>query len=272
MEIIIDASRPIPLHSRVAEYRGHGTLLKHLIFKDWNVRYRNAGMGFIWAMAQPMLPALILGFLFSRTLAPQGGAGVPYALFLLAGFVPWGFLSMAVTVGSGAFVNNSSILTKVYFPRGILPFASVLAATPEFAGGCLVVGIWTVGAGLPPQLTWLWTPILFAAAGLLALVVSLGIASLNVLYKDVRHAIPFLLQVWMYSTPVIYSPLLLPEQWRWVLGLNPMTGIVLGFRSAWFGAPLDLNLVMMSAGAALVTAVAGIVTFAKLEKVLAERV
>jgi lipopolysaccharide transport system permease protein len=227
-------------------------------------------MSVIWALAQPMLPALMLGYLFSGTLAPQD-VSVPYVLFLLAGLVPWSFLTLAITSGSGAFIGNASILTKVYFPRAVLPAASVLAFTLEFAGGCLVLLVWVIAAGLPIRPGWLALPGLFVATGLLAFMVSLGLGALNVLYRDVRHAVPFLLQVWLYATPVLYAPSLIPQRWHWVLGLNPMTGIVMGFRSALFGFPVDWPIILLSTGAAVATSVAGLVTFSRLDDELAER-
>ena len=270
LEVIIDADRPASLRARLAEYRGQSTLLKYLIARNWKLRYRNTAMSVVWALAQPMLPALMLGFLFSSTLAPQQ-VSVPYVLFLLAGLVPWSFLTLAVTSGSGAFIVNAGILTKVYFPRAILPAAAVLALAAEFAGGCLVLLTWVIAAGLPIRLEWLALPGLFVATGVLAFAVSLGLGALNVLYRDVRHAVPFLLQVWLYATPVLYDSTLIPERWHWVLALNPMTGVVMGFRSALFGFPLDWPITLISIGSAGLTVLAGIVTFLKLDSALAER-
>jgi lipopolysaccharide transport system permease protein len=271
LETVIDV-QPLPLKSQLTEYWDYRGLLRHLVVKELKVRYRKTALGLVWALAQPLLPAVILGAVFGRALTAAGASGVPYVLFLLAGLVPWSFLSTAVSLGSGVFVSNGYILTKVYFPRAILPAASVLTASLDFLGGCLVLCGWAAFAGWPLKLTWLWLPVLFVCNVLLAFWVSIGIASLNVLYRDVRHALPFLLQIWMYATPVLYSPLLVPERWRWLLGLNPMTGVVLGFRYALFGTPLDPHLVSTSAGAAIVAAVAGIAVFLRLQDRLAELV
>ena len=254
MEVIIDANQPRSLWSRAAEYRDHHTLLKHLIVKEWKVRYRNAATSILWALAQPMLPALILGYIFSRSLSPEQG-NVPYFLFLTAGLVPWSYLTLSISTGAGSFVGNSSILTKVYFPRGILPAASVLAMALEFVGGCLVLVILTAAAGFRPWLGWLAIPILCCVTAAVAFFISLGMASLGVLYRDIRHALPFLLQVWMYATPVMWAPELVPERFRWVLGLNPMTEVVLGFRWALFGMPVDPKLMLLSAATAVVVSV-----------------
>jgi lipopolysaccharide transport system permease protein len=272
LEIVIDGSRPPPLASQLAEYWEYRGLLRHLAVKELKVRYRQTFMGIVWSLAQPLLPALVLSLVFSRALTHPGAARVPYALFLLAGLAPWSFFTGAVSSASGAFVANGYILTKVYFPRAILPAASVLTFTVEFAGSCLILCGWTIFAGWPVGVNWLWLPALFVATTLFAFLIAIAIASLNVLYRDVRHALPFLLQVWMYATPVLYSPLLVPAQWRWLLGLNPMTGVVLGFRYALFGTPFDLRLGATSACAALLAGIAGIVIFLRLQDALAERV
>ena len=271
MEIVIDAGSP-PIKTLLAEYWDYRGLLWHLVVKELKIRYRQTTLGLAWALAQPLLPALILGTVFSGALSGPKGSGPPYVLFLLAGLVPWSFLSVAVSTASGAFVSSGYILSKVYFPRAILPAALVITASVEFACGCLILCGWVVAAGWPVHLTWLWLPLLFACTAILAFFVSIGIASLNVLYRDTRHALPFIMQIWMYSTPVIYSPLLVPEKWRWLLGLNPMTCVVLGFRHVLFGSPFDMRLGLTSACAGIVAALAGIITFLRLQHELAELV
>jgi lipopolysaccharide transport system permease protein len=271
MEIVIDG-RPLPLKRQLAEYWEYRGLLRQLLVKELKVRYRHTAMGVVWSLAQPLLPALILGGVFGRALSRPDAAGVPYALFLLAGLVPWSFFSGAVSMASGAFVSNSYVLTKVYFPRAVLPAASVLTLAAEFAGGCLVLCGWGLAAGWPVRLSWLWLPVLFVASALFAFLISIGIASLNVLHRDIRHALPFLLQIWMYATPILYSPLLVPPRWRWLFGLNPMTGIVLGFRHALFATPFDLRLGATSASVAILAAIAGIAVFLRFQNALAERV
>jgi lipopolysaccharide transport system permease protein len=270
VEIVIDV-RPLPLRTQLAEYWDYRGLLWHLVVKELKVRYRQTVLGIVWSLAQPLLPALILGTIFARALTPQA-PDIPYALFLLAGLVPWSFLSGAVSLGSGVFVANGYILSKVYFPRAILPAASVLTAAVEFAGGCAILCAWTLAAGRPVRLSWLWLPVLFILNALFAFLVSIGIASLNVLYRDIRHALPFLLQIWMYATPVLYSPALVSPRWRWLFGLNPMTGIVLAFRHVLLGTPFDLRLGAASACAAMVAAIAGIAVFLRLQDLLAEHV
>jgi lipopolysaccharide transport system permease protein len=271
LEIVIDG-RPLPLKRQLTEYWEYRGLLRHLVVKELKVRYRHTALGVVWSLAQPLLPALILGGVFGRALTRPDAAGVPYALFLLAGLVPWSFFSGAVSTASGAFVSNSYVLSKVYFPRAVLPAASVLTLAVEFALGCLVLCGWAMAAGWPLRLSWLWLPPLFVASALFAFLISIGIASLNVLHRDIRNALPFLLQVWMYATPILYSPLLVPQRWRWLFGLNPMTGIVLGFRHALFATPFDLGLGATSACAAILAAIAGIAVFLHFQNALAERV
>jgi len=271
VESVIDA-RPLALRLQLREYWEYRALLWHLVVKELKVRYRQTALGLLWALAQPVLPALILGTVFSHALSPAEGHGVPYMLFLLAGLMPWSFLSSAISSASGAFVSNGYILSKVYFPRAILPAASVLAAAAEFAGGCMVLCLWASIAGWPPRLAWLWLPALFACNLLLAFFLSIGIAALNVLYRDTRHALPFILQIWMYATPVLYSPHLVSARWRWIFGINPMTCVVLGFRRAVFGIPFDLRLGINSACVGLLAAVAATAVFLRLQHELAELV
>jgi lipopolysaccharide transport system permease protein len=271
LESVIDARGPA-LSSQLVEYWEYRGLLWHLVVKELKVRYRQTTLGILWSLAQPLLPALILGAVFSRTLTGAKGSSVPYALFLLSGLVPWSFLSNAVNSASGAFVSNGYFLTKVYFPRAVLPAASVVAASVEFVGGFIILCGWAISAGYPIRWSWLALPVLFICSALLAFLISIGIASLNVLYRDIRHALPFLLQVWMYATPILYSPQLVPEKWRWLLGLNPMTGIVLGFRSALFGTPFDLRLGITSTCAGVFAAITGIIVFHRLQHEMAESV
>jgi len=271
LESVIDAKGP-PLRSQLAEYWDYRGLLWHLVVKELKVRYRQTTLGIAWSLAQPLLPALILGAVFSHTLAGGKDLSVPYALLLLSGLVPWSFLSSAVNSASGAFVSNGYILTKVYFPRAVLPAASVMAASVEFMGGCAILCAWAMVAGYPIRWSWLGLPGMLIYTALLAFLISIGIASLNVLYRDIRHALPFLLQVWMYATPILYTPQLVPEKWRWLLGLNPMTGIVLGFRSVLFGTPFDARLGATSVCAGVVAGIAGIVIFLRLQHELAESV
>ncbi len=271
METIIAASSPA-LKTQFAEYWEYRGLLGHLVVKELKIRYRQTTLGLVWALAQPLLPAIILGTVFSGALSGPKGSGPPYVLFLLAGLVPWSFISVAVSTASGAFVSNGYILSKVYFPRALLPAALVVAAAVEFACGCLILCVWVVAAGWPVHFIWLWLPALFVCTAILAFFVSIGVASLNVLYRDIRHALPFMMQIWMYATPVIYSPLLVPAKWRWLLGLNPMTCVVLGFRHVLFGTPFDIRLGLTSACAGIMAAITGIITFQRLQHDLAELV
>jgi lipopolysaccharide transport system permease protein len=271
LETVISASSP-PLRTQFAEYWEYRGLLGHLVAKELKIRYRQTALGLFWALAQPLLPAIILGAVFSRSLSSTKDVGPPYILFLLAGLVPWSFLSVAVTTASNSFISNGYILSKVYFPRAILPASMVAAASIEFACGTAVLCLWTLLSGCPIHLIWLELPILFGCTAILAFFVSIGIASLNVLYRDIRHALPFLMQIWMYSTPIIYSPTLVPARWRWLLGLSPMTCVVLGFRHVLFGTPFDMRLEFTSAVAGIVAAITGILIYQRLQHDLAERV
>ncbi len=268
VESLIDARQP-PLKTQFAEYWSYRGLLGHVVIKELKVRYRHTSLGLLWALAQPLLPALVLGAVFS-TAGISRGSDVPYLLFLLAGLVPWSFFSIALSSGSGAFVANGYLLSKVYFPRAILPAAMVSVALLECFCGCAILCAWVAVSGWPVRASWLWLPLLCVADALVAFLLAVGIASLNVVYRDTRHALPFLLQVWMYATPVLYSPMLVSARWRWLFGLNPVTGIVLGFRHALFGTPLDARLALLSATSGVVAMLVGVMIFRWLEPRVAE--
>ena len=257
--------------SKCSEYPHYRTLLLFLALRDITVRYRQTVLGVFWAILQPVLPMLIFTLLFARTMHQQTG-GVPYWLFTLAGMIPWMFFSNAVGGSGTTFVNNHGLLNKVYFPRAILPAAAVLACLLDW----LIGVVFLVGAlfysGYRPSFEWLFIPVIGLLTALLAAAVGIAAASLAAMYRDVKHILPYLIQLWMYATPVWFTRNMVPRKLQWALGLNPMAGVVEAFRSCLFGTAADWRLLAFSAGATVFLCVIAIFLFERLETDLAELV
>jgi lipopolysaccharide transport system permease protein len=266
---VIDASRG-SLAGKVGEYRRFETLFLFLTLRDITLRYRQTVLGVLWAIVQPILPMAIFTIIFSRVLRPATGT-IPYWLFALAGLAPWTFFANAINSAGQTFVNNHGLLNKVYFPRAVLPGAAVAASFVDW----IVTGAFLTALlfwkGYWPRVQWLWLPLIALLAILLAFAVGLAIASLAAVYRDVKHVLPFLVQLWMYATPVIYPASLLPRKLQGFVGLNPMAGVVEAFRSCLFGATPDLRLLALSALSSALIAIAAVFLFHRLEADLAER-
>jgi lipopolysaccharide transport system permease protein len=282
---MIRESSPSPPHTRVtiiersgisalqkiAEYRQYRTLFLFLTLRDITLRYRQTLLGVLWAVLQPILPMVIFTLVFARVLRPETGP-VPYSLFALSGLVPWTFFANAINTASSTFATNHNLLNKVYFPRAILPGAAVAACVVDLVVGEVFLLGMLLWQGYRPTLAWLWLPVIALVTAGLALAVGLALASLMALYRDIKHVSPFLVQLWMYATPVVYPIHLVPLRFRWVIDLNPMAGLVEVGRSCWFGTPLHWTLLGMSALSALLISGAAALLFHRLETDLAERV
>ncbi|MFL6209386.1 MAG: ABC transporter permease [Pyrinomonadaceae bacterium] len=241
-------------------------LLYFLTWRDVKVRYKQTALGAAWAILQPLLLMLIFSFFFGR-LAGIKSDGVPYPLFAYSGLLPWTFFASAVTNSGNSLIGSSNLITKVYFPRMLIPAAAVASGLVDLAiAFLLLVGLmFYYGTGLHASLLAL--PLMIALATGLAAAVGMWMAALNVKYRDVRYALPFLIQVWMFASPVIYP---VPERWRWLLALNPMTGIVQGFRSALLGRPFDSFTLGLSTALTLVFLVYAMISFSRMEKSFAD--
>ena len=246
-------------------------LLYFLTWRDVKVRYTQSLIGMGWALAQPLLMmgliTVVLGVL-AKVPRPEG---VPYAIFVLAGLVPWTFFANAVTSASESLVRSSNLVGKVYFPRLIIPVSSMLAWVPDFgvALGLLLVAM--VGFGVLPGWAALATPAFVALALLTAASVGTWVAALNVAYRDVKYVVPFALQLGMFATPVVYPADLVPQAYRVLYGLNPMVGVVEGFRWALLGqAAPDRAMIAASVGAVLVVFLTGLRYFRKVEGYFAD--
>jgi homopolymeric O-antigen transport system permease protein len=223
------------------DWRGlwsHRDLLLLLAWRDIKVRYQQTLLGAAWAILQPLLATIMFTLLFGK-LARIPSEGEPYSIFVLAGLLPWNLFNSAVAASSSSLVGNSNLITKVYFPRLIIPSAALGAPLLDFLIATLMLFALMpfYSLGFSPRLLML--PLLLLLTVLVSLGAGLLSAALNVKYRDVRHALPFLLQLWMYATPIIYPLGLAPARWRWIFELNPLSGIVEGMRDAVFDRSFD---------------------------------
>jgi lipopolysaccharide transport system permease protein len=245
-------------------------LLLFLAWRDVQLRYKQTALGVAWAVIQPLFTMVVFSIFFG-TLAKVPSDGVPYALFALVGLLPWQLFAFALTQSSQSLVAEQRLITKVYFPRLIVPLASVLSGLADFlVAFVLVLVMMALNAVLP---TWnlLAVPLLVLFAVLTALAVGLWLAALNVRYRDVRYAVPFLTQVWMFATPVAYPSSLVPSAYRPLYGLNPMAGVVEGFRWALLGlGEPPAALMSVSVLTVLALLVGGMYYFRRLEREFAD--
>jgi lipopolysaccharide transport system permease protein len=245
-------------------------LVYFLALRDVKVRYRQTALGVAWVLLQPLLAMAIFSIVFG-----QGGRasaqGVPYALFVLAGLVPWLYFANATSGASGSVVGNTQLISKVYFPRLAIPLAAVLANLVDLGIGLLLELVALVIAGVPFGAHLLAVPALVLLEVLAALGVSVWLSALDVQYRDVRYAVPFLMQVWFFATPVVYALGDLGERWRPLLGLNPMSGIIEAFRWALLGSgELALGPLAWSAASVVALLGTGLLYFRRMERTFAD--
>lgn len=245
-------------------------LIYFLTWRDIKVRYKQASLGIAWAILQPVLTTAITSIVFGYLLKVDTGS-LPYPVFTLAALLPWHLFQLSLQKSSISLVGNANLITKIYFPRVIIPLSSVLAVLVDFA--ISLVLLFVVMAFYKIQLTWnvLWLFPLILLAIAAALAVGLWLSALNVQYRDIQQMVPFLLQIWMYATPIVYPITIIPEGTiRYLYSLNPMVGVVQGFRWALFGGtPPDMTL-LVSAIAVLLLLISGLFFFRRMEKTFAD--
>lgn len=245
-------------------------LIFFLLWRDLKVRYKQTLLGAAWAVIQPVVTMLVFNFIFGKV-GKVPSEGLPYPLFSFSALLPWGLFATALNYGSRSLVSNHSMITKIYFPRLVLPLASVLAGVVDFAIAFIILIGMMIYYGIMPT-PFLWTLPFFI---LLALVTALGVAlwlsAINVRYRDVNHALPFLTQLWLFITPVAYSSRLISEKWRLIYSLNPMAGVVNGFRWALFGSGEGPSASLwISVGVAFFLLVTGLFYFRSMERTFAD--
>jgi lipopolysaccharide transport system permease protein len=247
-------------------------LLYFLAWRDIMIRYKQTVLGIAWAIIQPLLAMLIFSLFFGR-LARMPSDGIPYPVFTLVALVPWTFFANGLTQSSNSLVVSANMIKKVYFPRLMLPFAAVVSGLVDFSLAFAVLLGMMFLYGIVPTSAILWLPVFLLLAFVTCLGVGLWFSAMNVLFRDVRHAVPFLVQVWMFATPIVYPSSLLAEPWRTVFGINPMVGVVEGFRWALLGAQTDVgSTIIVSASVAVGALISGAFFFRRMERTFADTV
>jgi lipopolysaccharide transport system permease protein len=253
----------------LGEIWAHRELLYFFVWRDLKVRYKQTAFGAAWAVLQPVLLMLVFSATLGR-LQGVGPASLPYPLFVFAGLVPWTLFASSLAGASNSLVIGEAIITKVYFPRLLLPFASVGSFLLDFVISLGALAVVMLYFGAAPSLAIVWLPALTLMAVVTALGVGTFLAAVNVSYRDVKYVVPFLVQLWMFASPVVYTSTLIPAKWQVLYALNPMTGVVEGFRWALVGGPRPDDLILVSALASLVVLVGSLVYFRRVERTFAD--
>jgi lipopolysaccharide transport system permease protein len=245
-------------------------LIYFFAWRDIKVRYKQTLLGAAWAIIQPIFTMVVFSVLFGR-LAKMPSEGVPYPIFCFAALLPWGYFANALSQGSSSVVRSSQLIKKVYFPRLAIPLSSVLSGVVDFALSFLVLLCMMSYFGIAPTWNIVWLPFFLVLAIVMALGTSLWLTSLNVKFRDVSYTVPFLTQMWMFFTPIIYPSSVLPEPWRTLYGLNPLAGVIEGFRWALLGTNTKPGLMLIvSSVTAIAILVSGAFYFRRVEKTFAD--
>ena len=266
------------LHVHIEPRRGWASLRLHelwdyrelfyfLIWRDVKVRYKQTLLGAAWAILQPFFTMVVFSLFFGR-LAKMPSEGIPYPIFSYAALVPWTFFANGVSQSSNSLVMSANLIKKVYFPRLVIPIASVFSGFIDFILAFIVLLGMMLFYGIYPTSNIIWLPFLLVLAVLTSLGVGFWLSAINVQYRDIRYIVPFLLQLWMFATPIVYPSSLLPEPWRTLYGINPMAGVVEGFRWALLGTETQPGgMVFVSALVAVGLVISGMYYFRRMEKI-----
>jgi len=245
-------------------------LIYFLTWRDIKVRYKQAVLGIAWAVLQPILTVLIFTVIFG-VLLKTPSQDLPYPLFAFSALLPWQLFATALQRSSVSLVGNANLITKIYFPRLAIPLSTVFAALVDFLVSFLVLLGVMIYYRHWPGLNTLWLPLIMLFALLTALAVGLWLSALNVKYRDVQHMVPFIIQVWMYASPIVYPIEIIPEgTWRLLYGLNPMVGVIQGFRWALLGTEPPNLTMLISVGVVVILLVSGLYYFRRMEKTFAD--
>jgi len=258
----------VPL--KLGELWAYRELLYFFVWRDIKVRYKQTILGVSWAILQPIFTMVIFSIFFGR-LAKVPSDGVPYPIFSYAALVPWTFFANALTQASNSLVVGANMMKKIYFPRLTMPLATVLAGTVDFALAFIVLLAMMFFYGFVPTINTLWLPLFLLLALVTSLGVGLWLSVMNVQFRDVRYIVPFLSQAWLFATPIAYPSSLLSEPWRTLYGINPMVGVVEGFRWALLGTDTAPGpIIAVSSFVAVALLVSGAFYFRRMEKIFAD--
>ena len=253
------------------ELWAHRELLLFLCWRDVKVRYKQTALGAAWAVLQPLMTMIVFSIFFAR-LAKVPSGGLPYPLFAFAGLLPWTFFANAVSAAGQSVVGNERLITKVYFPRLIIPLSSVGAGIVDFGFACGMLGVLMLYYGVVPTASLLLAPVMVLGLVLASAGVGAMLAALNVAYRDFRYVIPFLIQLWMFATPAVYmqSDGVVPRAWSSLLPLNPAYGLISNFRAAVLGGTIDLYSFATSFAVSAALFAAGSLYFRRVEQGFAD--
>lgn len=255
---------------RLGELWEYRDLLYFLVWRDIKVRYKQTALGALWAIIQPLFTMVVFSLFFGR-LAKVPSDGLPYPIFAFCALLPWQLFAFALNESSNSLVANERLVTKVYFPRLAIPTAGVLAGLVDFSIAFVVLLGMMLFYGIVPTAAILLLPVFVLFAVATALAVGLWLSALNVRYRDVRYTIPFLTQFWLFITPIAYPSSLIPPEWRALYGLNPMAGVVEGFRWALLGIDTGVGpTIIVSASVVALLLVGGVAYFRRMEKTFAD--
>ena len=258
------------VRTQLSDLWAYRELLYFLAWRDFKVRYKQTLLGAAWAFIQPLTTMIIFSIFFGY-LGKIPSDGVPYPVFAYCALLPWSLFAHALTECGNSLINNKSLITKVYFPRLIIPIAPLFVGLVDFVIACGLLILMMLYYGIVPGVAALTIPLFVLFAVTTALAVGIWLSALNVQYRDVRYTIPFLTQLWLFATPVAYPSSLLPEPWRSLYGLNPMAGVVEGFRWAFLGQPSGPgSLIAVSVVAVIALLVGGLWYFNRTERRFAE--
>lgn len=273
-----DAERPFLLIEpakgwvslKLGELWVYRELLYFLTWRDIKVRYKQTVLGAAWAIIQPFFTMVVFSVFFGR-LAGISSGDIPYPIFSFAALVPWTFFANGLSQSSSSLVGNSNLITKIYFPRLVIPISTVLAGVIDFALSFGVLLLMMLYYGITPTLNVIWLPFFLLLSLVTALGVGLWLSALNVQYRDVRYIVPFITQFWMLATPIAYPSTLLSEPWRTIYGINPMVGVIEGFRWALLDSKTRPGPMMaVSTGVAILLLVGGAFYFKRMERKFAD--
>jgi lipopolysaccharide transport system permease protein len=256
---------PVDFHE-LWEYR---ELLYSFVERDVRIRYKQTALGFLWAIIQPFFLMVVFSLFFGR-LAGVPSEGIPYPLFSFAALIPWALFSEGLTRSSASMVNNAGIMTKVYFPRLIMPIAGILSPIVDFLIAFVILLLMMVYYGYVPTIAVVFLPLFILLTLLTSLAIGLWISSLNVKYRDFQYTVPFLLQILLFASPIIYPSSLIPEQFQLIYSLNPMVGVIEGFRWSLLGTSPPGAMILVSAVVVVLLLVLGLFYFKRMEQYFAD--
>lgn len=252
-----------------SELWNYRELLYILIWRDIKIRYKQTILGAVWAIFQPLISMLIFTVFFGKLIKVPSD-NIPYPIFVYAGLLPWTFFANGLLTASNSLVGQAHLISKIYFPRLLVPLSSFGAFILDFVISLFILIIMMLYYKIYPGITLMIFPMLLLATMGAALGMGTFLSALCVAYRDVKYVVPFIIQLWMYATPVIYPASIVPKQWQWVLALNPMAGLVGGYRSIFLGEPLDWSSLSISIGISFLLLIVGIAYFRRVERRFAD--